>query len=130
MQKHQTRVGPEFQAVIPSDKYFIGSRPTLSRCVQKAKCDGMTRADTAETCGILMFCCDKIPESVLEEYMKKAEALTPPFVKFDRTEALQMLHNNNYIVDDALLQLRMNVMNQNNYNEIQFTEKHTFPYFD
>ena len=117
MNKHQTRVGPEFQAVLQDTKYFVDSRQTIGRCVQKASVDGLTRSDIAETSGILMFRCDVLPPEKIDEYMTKAQALTPPYVKFDKTEALQLLHNNNYIIEDALLQLKINMDNQNRYNE-------------
>ena len=128
--KHQTRVGPEFQAVMPEKKYFAGSRPTLARCVNKASDDGLTRSDVAETSGILMFRCDALPPEKIDEYMKRAEELTPEFVKFDRTEALQILHNNNYIIEDALIQLKINMDNQNRYNENQYYQRMTFKHFD
>ena len=130
MNKHQTRVGPEFQAVIPNARYFTGSRPTIARCINKASDDGMTRADIAETSGIVMFKCDALPPEKIDEYMTKAEAMTPQYVKFDRTEALQMLHNNNYIIEDALIQLKINMQNQNRYNENYYLQKMSFNHFD
>ncbi|EDR23479.1 hypothetical protein EDI_096110 [Entamoeba dispar SAW760] len=128
--KHYTRVGPQFQAVIPTQKYFAGSRPTFARCVNKAKCDGLTRSDVAETAGILIYRCDTLPSEKIDEYMARAEAMTPPYVKFDKTEALQLLHNNNYIIEDALIQLRVNMMNQNRYNENHYLEQMNFNHFN
>ncbi|ELP86136.1 hypothetical protein EIN_327930 [Entamoeba invadens IP1] len=130
MAKHQTRVGPEYQAVIPTEKYFAGPRPTFGRCVNKATVDGVSRADTAEAAGIMMFRCDAISKEALNTYMTTAERMTPPYVKFDRTEALQFLHNNDYIVEDALLQLKVNMDNQNRYNSNQFKREMHFNHFD
>ena len=130
MNKHQTRYGPEYQATMPQAKYFAGSRPTLARCINKASDDGMTRADVAETSGIMMFRCDALPSEKIDEYMTKAEAMTPEYVKFDRTEALQILHNNNYIIEDALIQLRINMQNQNRYNENHCLQKMSFNHFN
>ena len=90
----------------------------------------MTRADIAETSGIVMFKCDALPPEKIDEYMTKAEAMTPQYVKFDRTEALQMLHNNNYIIEDALIQLKINMQNQNRYNENYYLQKMSFNHFD
>ena len=125
---HQTRVGHMFQATIPEYRYFRGSLPTFSRCFIKAREDGLTRADVAENCGVPMWRCDVLPEEAVKDYMQRAEAMTPPYVKFDKTEALQLLHNNNYIVDDALLALAVNMQQQNFYNEIHFTGASAFPY--
>ena len=129
-QKHQTRVGPEYQVEVPQNKYFVGSRPTLGRCVTKAGIDGMTRADTAEQAGILMFQCDKLPEDKLDYYMKTAESMTPPMVKFDKTEALQILHNNNYNIEQALLNIKINMEEQNRYNQDFYNSTYNFAHFE